>query len=331
MIKTAITEMFKIKYPIICGAMMWIAKPKLCAAISNAGGMGNLTAANFETEQDFKNAILETRKLTDQPFMVNVTILPAVRITTEHYKMYFRVCAEEKVAGIEVSGTPIDRACGMEYVEMLRKAGVKLFHKVGAVRHAVHAEKVGYDGIYAAGIEEGGHPLNDDVTTMLLTPRIVESVSIPVVTVGGIANGRTLAAALMLGAEGVMMASRFMATKECEVHEGIKQELVRRQESDTTLIFKSIGLQGRALKNRTVEEILEIEGKDGGLEELMPLMAGERSKEAWETGDIDVAPMMVGQSIGLIHNVPTCTELLDKMMAEAQEQLQNVYNRMQKT
>ncbi|MBW2061973.1 MAG: nitronate monooxygenase [Deltaproteobacteria bacterium] len=331
MIKTAITEMFKIKYPIICGAMMWIAKPKLCAAISNAGGMGNLTAANFETEQDFKNAILETRKLTDQPFMVNVTILPSVRITTEHYKMYFRVCAEEKVAGIEVSGTPIDRACGMEYVEMLKKAGVKLFHKVGAVRHAVHAEKAGYDGIYAAGIEEGGHPLNDDVTTMLLTPRIVESVSIPVVTVGGIANGKTLAAALMLGAEGVMMASRFMATKECEVHEGIKQELVDRQENDTTLIFKSIGLQGRALKNRTVGQILEIEGKDGGLEELMPLMAGERSKEAWEIGDIDAAPMMVGQSIGLIHNVPTCTELLDKMMAEAQEQLQNVYNRMQKT
>jgi len=331
MIKTAITEMFKIKYPIICGAMMWIAKPKLCAAISNAGGMGNLTAANFETEQDFKNAILETRKLTDQPFMVNVTILPSVRITTEHYKMYFRVCAEEKVAGIEVSGTPIDRACGMEYVEMLKKAGVKLFHKVGAVRHAVHAEKAGYDGIYAAGIEEGGHPLNDDVTTMLLTPRIVESVSIPVVTVGGIANGKTLAAALMLGAEGVMMASRFMVTKECEVHEGIKQELVDRQENDTTLIFKSIGLQGRALKNRTVGQILEIEGKDGGLEELMPLMAGERSKEAWEIGDIDAAPMMVGQSIGLIHNVPTCTELLDKMMAEAQEQLQNVYNRMQKT
>ncbi|MBW2091952.1 MAG: nitronate monooxygenase [Deltaproteobacteria bacterium] len=329
MIKTAITEMFKIKYPIICGAMMWIAKPKLCAAISNAGGMGNLTAANFETEEDFENAIEETRKLTDKPFMVNVTILPSVRISAEHYKMYFRICAEKKVAGVEISGTPIDKACGMEYIDMLKKAEVKLFHKVGSVRHALHAEKVGYDGIYAAGIEEGGHPLNDDVTTMLLTPRIVESLSIPVVTVGGIANGKTMAAALMLGAEGVMMASRFIATAECEVHDNIKQELVRRQEQDTTLLFKSIGLQGRALKNETVMKILEIESKGGGLEELMPLMGGERGQKAWETGDVDMAPMMVGQSIGLIHNIPTCAELIEGMMAEAEAQIKKVHARLQ--
>jgi nitronate monooxygenase len=155
-IQTAITKMFDIKYPIICGAMMWICKPKLCAAISEAGGMGNLTASNFDTEERFRNAIHETRKLTGKPFMVNVTILQSMRITAEHNKMYLRICAEEQVAGIEVSGAPIDKACGMEYIEMLNKAGVKLFHKVGAVRHALHAEKVGYDGIYAAGIEEGG-------------------------------------------------------------------------------------------------------------------------------------------------------------------------------
>jgi len=324
MIQTKITEMFNIKYPIICGAMMWICKPKLCAAISNAGGMGNLTAANFETEEDFRGAIRETRKLTDKPFMVNVTILPSIRITGEHHKMYLRVCAEEQVAGIEVSGAPIDKACGMEYIEMLKKAGVKLFHKVGAVRHALHAEKVGYDGVYAAGIEEGGHPLDDDVTTMVLTPRMVESLSIPVVTVGGIANGKTLAAALVLGAEGVMMASRFMATRECEVHENIKQELVKRQEQDTALICKSIHLQGRALKNETVECVLETEAKGGGLEEIIPLISGERCRNAWQTGDVEAAPMMVGQSIGLIHSVPTCAELLENMMAEAGERLQAV-------
>jgi len=134
------------------------------------------------------------------------------------------------------------------------------------VRHAIHAEKVGYDGIYAAGIEEGGHPLNDDVTTMVLTPRVVESVSIPVVTVGGIADGRTMAAALTLGAQGVMMASRFVATKECPVHENIKQELVRRQEYETTLFGKSIGLQGRALKSKLIEEVLAIEERNGGLD-----------------------------------------------------------------
>ena len=321
MFKTAITEMFSIKYPIICGAMMWLCKPKFCAAISNAGGMGNLTAGNYETEEDFRDAIRETRKLTDQPFMVNITLLPSLRITPAHHQMYIQVCAEEKVAGIEFSGTPVDKASGMEAIEMLKKAGVKLFHKVGAVRHALHAQHVGYDGIYAAGIEEGGHPLNDDVTTMVLTPRIVDSVKIPVVTVGGIADGRSLAAALVLGAQGVMMASRFVATKECEVHDNIKQELLKRQEYETKIFGKSIGLQGRALKSKVIDEVCTIEERGGGFEELIPLLSGQRIKDAWEKGDVDYAPLMVGQSIGLIHDIPTCRELLDRMAREAVEHL----------
>lgn len=324
---TAITRMFNVQYPIICGAMMWICKEEFCAAISNAGGLGNLTAANYPTEEEFRNAIRKTRKLTDKPFMVNVTILPSVHVTAEHHKMYLRVCAEEKVAGMEISGSPIDKACGMEYIEMLKKAGVKLFHKVGSVRHAVHAEKVGYDGIYAAGIEEGGHPLNDDVTTMVLTPRIVESVKIPVVTVGGIADGRSMAAALTLGAEGVMMASRFMATKECPIHDNIKQEIVKRQEHETTLICKSIGLQGRALKNKTVEEVLKLEAQKCTIMDLIPLISGKRVAEAWETGNVDIAPMMVGQSIGLIRDIPTVKELLERMVAEAKEHLKKAQER----
>ena len=184
------------------------------------------------------------------------------------------------------------------------------------MRHAVHAAKVGYDGIYAAGIEEGGHPLDDDVTTMLLTPRIAESVNIPVVTVGGIANGKTMAAALSLGAQGVMMASRFVATKECQVHDNIKQELIKRQEFETTLFGKSIGLQGRALMNEVIGEVLAVEERGGGLDELIPLMAGTRIKEAWETGNVQMAPLMVGQSIGLINDVPSCQELLDRMAEE---------------
>jgi nitronate monooxygenase len=328
MIQTKITEMFGVKYPIICGAMMWLCKPELCAAISNAGGLGDLTAANYETEEDFRKAIEEVRNLTDKPFMVSVTILPSVRITPDHYKMYLRVTAEEKVAGVEISGAPVDTACGMEYIEMLKKADVKMFHKVGSVRHALHAEQVGYDGIYAAGIEEGGHPLNDDVTTMVLTPRIVESVSIPVVTVGGIANGRTMAAALMLGAEGVMMASRFMATKECLVHDNIKQELIRRQEHETTLICKSIHLQARALKNKNVDDILAIEARGGDFGEILPHIMGKRISDAWETGDVDLAPMMVGQSIGLIHNISTCEELLEEMMRDAEEQISLIKSRI---
>jgi len=157
MIKTKINEMLGAKYPVICGAMMWLCKPPLCAAISNADGLGNLTAANYETEDDFRNATKQVKKLTDKPFMVNITALPSLRITKEHHTMYFKVCAEEKVTGIEVSGAPVDKIGGMELIETLKKANVKLFHKVESVRHAIHAEKVGYDGIYAAGIEEGGH------------------------------------------------------------------------------------------------------------------------------------------------------------------------------
>ncbi|MCP4757621.1 MAG: nitronate monooxygenase [Proteobacteria bacterium] len=321
MLKTAITEMFDVKYPIICGAMMWLCKPTLCAAISNAGGLGNLTAGNYNTEEEFRDAIKETRKLTDKPFMVNVTILPSVRLSADHYNMYIKVIAEERVAGVEVSGAPLDRGVGMESVEMLKKAGVKLFHKVGSVRHAVHAEKVGYDGIYAAGIEEGGHPLDDDVTTMVLTPKIADTVKIPVVTVGGIADGRSLAAALTLGASGVMMASRFIVTKECRVHDDIKKELINRRENDTTIFGKTIGLQGRALKNKVIGEILDVENKGGSLEEILPLMAGERGKQAWETGNVDIAPLMVGQSIGLIHDLPSCQELLETMNKEAIETL----------
>ena len=319
MFKTAITEMFGIKYPILCGGMMWLSKPSLCAAISNAGGMGNLTAGNYETEEEFRQAIHETRKLTEKPFMVNITALPSLRITADHHQMYLRVCAEEGIAGVEISGAPLDKVGGKGAVEMLKKAGVKLFQKVGSVRHAIHAEKLGYDGIYAAGFEEGGHPLNDDVTTMVLTPRIVESVRIPVVSVGGIADGRTMAAAFMLGAQGVMMASRFIATEECAVHKNIKQELIRRQEFETTIFGKTIGLQGRALKNKVIEEIIAIEARGGGLQELIPLLSGERMKEAWEEGHVERAPLMVGQSIGLIKGVLSCKELLDTMAREAAE------------
>src|SRR4030043_2262080 len=320
--KTAITEMFGIKYPIMCGAMMWLSKPKLCAAVSNAGGMGNLTAGNYATENEFRNAVREDEQPPDKPFMVNVTVLPSVHITPEHHKMYLRVCAEEKVAGLEISGTPLDKAAGMELIDMLKKAGVKLFHKVGSVRHAVHAEKIGYDGIYAAGIEEGGHPLNDDVTTMLLTPRIAEAVKIPVVTVGGIADGRTMAAALVLGAQGVMMATRFVATKECEVHENIKKEIVRRQEFETTLICKSIGLQGRAIKNKVVAEVLAREAKGCGLEELIPLISGQKGKEAWETGNVRSEERRVGQSVGLVNDIPTCKELIERMVKEAKADIE---------
>lgn len=317
--KTRMTELFGIEHPIMCGGMMWLAKPELCAAISNAGALGNLTAGNYESAEELREAIAETRKLTDKPFCVNITLMPSVRITKELHQDYLRVCCEEEVAALEISGAPLDRYLGPEAVAQAKEAGVKLIHKVGAVRHALHAEKAGYDAVIAAGIEEGGHPLDDDVTTMVLTPRVSESVGIPVITAGGIADGRGLAAALALGADGVMMASRFIATRECLAHPNIKQELINRQEYETTLICKTIDLQMRCLKNEIAARVLEIEAGKGSFEDILPYMLGARSRESWETGNAEMAPLAVGQSIGLIKDVKGCRELVEGMVAEAEE------------
>jgi nitronate monooxygenase len=326
--KTRITDLFGIEYPILCGAMMWLAKPGLCAAVSNAGGLGNLTAGNFASGDEFRGAIRETRGLTDKPFCVNLTLLPSVRLGKDLHEDYFRVCCEEGVNSIDVSGAPLDRYFGPDAIRRAKDSGVKLIHKVGAVKHAVHAEEAGYDCVIAAGFEEGGHPLYEDVTTMLLTPRIVESVDIPVVTAGGIADGKGMAAAMALGAEGVMMASRFIATEECLVHPEIKAELVRRQENDTVMICRSINLQMRALRNEQVEKVLAAEASGDGLQEIIPLIAGEQQAKAWETGDVSSSPLPVGQSIGLIRDVVSCRELLERMMAEAREALANAQKRL---
>ena len=303
----------------MCGGMMWLALPELCAAISNAGGLGNVTASNFSTGEDLRKAIKKTRGLTNKPFSVNITLMPSWRVGKELHQAYFDACFDEKVTAIEISGAPLDRWLGPEYIEKAHKAGTKLIHKVGSVRHAKHAEEAGYSAVIAAGVEEGGHPLNDDVTTMVLTPRICESVKIPVITAGGIADGRGLAAALALGADGVMMASRFINTTECRCHPKIKEELIKRQENETTLYGKSTGLQGRTLKNAVATKILEIEARNGTLEELQPLLSGTRQTGIWEDGDIDAGLIGVGQSIGLIKDVVSCQELLDRMVKEAKE------------
>ena len=316
--KTRITELFGIEYPIICGGMLWLSTPELCAAISNAGGLGNITACNYDTGEQLREAIQKARQLTSKPIGVNITLLPSMRFTEEIFDDFFQVCADEKVEGIEVSGKP-----AIKYLDMLHKNGVKVMHKVGAVRHALNIERFGYDAVIAAGIEEGGHPLSDDVTTMVLTPRIVESVKIPVITTGGIADGRGLAAALALGAEGVLMATRFIATKECAVHNKVYEELINRQEHETTLICKSVGLQGRALKNQLAQQVLDLEEKGGKLEEMIPLLSGQRAKDAWSTGDVDNAALMVGQSIGLVKEVITCQELITSMVNEAEAIFRN--------
>ncbi len=319
--KTRLTEMLNIEYPIICGGMMRLAYPNLCAAISNAGGLGNLTSAMYQNKEEFKAAIKEVKAQTDKPFIVNVTLLPSIGIPNERYRDYFEAMAEEEVAALELSGTPLHRYENGYYFKMLKEAGVKIFHKVGSVKHGKSAQKAGYDGVFAAGVEEGGHPLNENVTTIVLTARMVEELDIPVIATGGIANGYGLAAALCLGAEGVMMASRFINTRECKVNQNVYEELIKRQENETVLYGNSIGLQGRALLNESIQEVLKIEARGGGLEEIIPHISGALGDEIWQEGNLSQGLVAVGQSIGLIHDVVTCKELLDRMMEEAEESI----------
>ncbi len=322
--KTRITEMLGIEHPILCGGMMRLCYPNLCAAVSNAGGLGNLTAAMYANKDELKAAIQEVRSLTDKPFWVNVTMLPAMGIGDQHYKNFFDAIIEEQVPAVEIGGTPLDRFAGGEYLTKLKDAGVKIIHKLGSVRHAVHAEKAGYDAVIAAGVEEGGHPLNDNVATTVLTQRIAEEVSIPVITTGGMGTGRSLAAALCLGAEGVMMASCFICTDECHAHDNVKKELVRRQENETVLYGNTIGLQGRALLNETMSKVLEIEERKGGLSEILPLIAGTLGPEVWEQGNMNVGSINVGQSIGLIKDVVSCREFIERMVKEAEQVIAGV-------
>lgn len=311
--KTRITEMLGIEKPIICGGMLWLCTPELAAAISNAGGLGNITAANYNSGEELRAAIRRTMDLTDRPFGINITLLPSLRLKDQVLDDFFMVCCEENVRAVEVSAK-----YATKYISQLHEAGVKVFHKVGSVRHAIAAEQRGYDGVFVAGFEAGGHPLDDDVTSVVLWPRVAETLKIPIVAAGGIADGRGLAAALALGAEGVMMATRFINTTECHAHPNIKEELIRRQEMDTILIDKKLGLQGRALRNVLVDEILELEKKSAQLEDIFPLITGQRVKKAWIDGNIAEAAFMVGQSIGLIKDVISCQQLLDGMVSEAE-------------
>ena len=317
--KTRFTEMLGIEYPIMCGGMMRLAYPSLCAAISNAGGLGNLTSTMYEDKAALKVAIQEVRKLTDKPFSVNVTLLPSMTKGPEQYRDYFDACAEEKVSAMEISGMPVNRFEEGRYMDKLKSAGVKLFHKVGSVKHGKSAEKAGYDGVIAAGVEEGGHPLNENVATTVLTPRLADEVNIPVITAGGMADGRGLAAALCLGADGILMATRFINTVECKVHEKVQQELIRRQENETVLYGNSIGLQGRALINDSIRKVMELEALNAPVEEILPHISGQYGDFIWKEGKMDTGLIPVGQSIGLIRDTVTCKELLDRMVAAAKD------------
>jgi nitronate monooxygenase len=323
--KTRITELFGIKYPIQCGGMLWIATPELAAAISNTGAMGNLTSGNYNSADELRAAIDKTRTLTDKPFIVNITTMPSIRLPVELLQDFFRVCCEKKVTAIEVAGAPVDTFLGKEFIPMAKDTGVKVLHKVGTVKHAVHAQKVGYDAVTIAGFEEGGFPHKDNVSTMVLVPKVKEAVNIPFLAAGGMADGRSLAAALALGADGVMMATRFLATQESGIHPNIYKVLIEKSEADTSLqlqtLLSAFGLQVRALKNEIMEKIAKIEKEGGDLSELLPLISGERARLVWKNGDADMAMLTIGQSVGRINDIPTVADLIERMVNEALESL----------
>ena len=313
MFKTRITEMLGIEYPIIQGGMQWLSKAELASAVSEAGGLGLITAASFPDPAELRDEIQKARSLTQKPFGVNVSMLP-VLMEGDITKRYIEVIVDEKVPVVETSGRNPE-----PLVPALKEGGVKLIHKVPAVRFARKAESVGADAVTIVGFECGGHPGMDDVTSMILIPRAAESLNIPVIAGGGIADARGLVAALSLGAEAVVMGTRFLATKECPAHANFKEWLVEAQETDTMMIERSIRNAVRVMKNETARKVLEMEEQGATLDELIVYISGKVGQQAWLSGDLDGATIACGQNVGLIHEVLTVKELIDGIVKGARE------------
>ena len=317
MLKTRVTEMLGIQYPIVQGGMAWLGVARLVAAVSNAGGLGIIGSVSFPTPEELRKEIRETRKLTDRPFGVNITMLPAMRELPNDG--FVQVAVEEGVAVIETSGSRPDK-----YVDTLKKAGIKLMHKVGSVRHARSAEGIGCDAVIAVGFEGAGHPLMDDITLWNLIPRMADAVSIPVLAAGGTSDARQLVAALALGAEAVFMGTRFMVTQESLAHPNIKQALIDAAETDTMMIQRSINNQTRVLKNRAAVQVAEMEARRATLEELITVISGQRGRNALMEGDVDGGTLTCGQGVGLIDSVPTVAEVMESLVKGAESLIRDI-------
>jgi NAD(P)H-dependent flavin oxidoreductase YrpB (nitropropane dioxygenase family) len=308
--QTRITEMFGIRYPIICGGMFGIGRAELIAAVANAGGIGFMVGSTFGEDLDALRAeIRKARDLTDGPVGLNINLFPAAR--PQPIEEWVRVAVEEKIPVVETSG----RSPG-NIVEDLHKGGVKIMHKVPGVRYANTAERLGCDAVCIVGYECGGHPGLEMVTSLVLVPACVDAVDIPVVAGGGFADGRGLAAALALGADAVLMGTRFMATQECRGHPAWKEYMVKATESDTAYVMASIGNPSRVAKNALTDKVLEMEARGTTIEELLPVIGG-RGTSAFEDGQVEDTFASVGQAVGLVHDVPTVQELFERMIEEA--------------
>jgi len=317
--ETRITEMLGIEYPIIQGAMLWLSRAELVAAVSNAGGLGIIAALTFPTAKELREEIKKTKSMTDKPFAINITLLPTIRPI--NYEEYIDVAIEEGVKIIETAGRSPE-----PYMKRLKDAGVKVMHKVARVKDAKTAERVGVDAVTIVGFEAAGHPGMDDVTSLVLIPISVDAVSIPVIAGGGIADARGFMAALALGAEGVLMGTRFMASKECALHPEIVQWLLQAGETDTLIIERSIKNAARVMKTDFAQRVLEMEEKGATMEELLPMISGDRSKRSYISGDVNDATIACGQVVGLIHDLPTVRESIEDIINEARLIGQRLYN-----
>lgn len=311
--KTAITEMFGIEHPIIQGGMHFVGFAEMAAAVSNAGGLGIITGLTQRTPADLANEIARCKDMTDKPFGVNVTFLPS--LTPPDYPAIIKAIVDGGVKIVETAGRSPEQV-----MPVLKDAGIKVIHKCTSVRHSLKAQAIGCDAVSVDGFECGGHPGEDDIPNMILLPRAADELEIPFVSSGGMADGRSLVASLAMGAQGMNMGTRFIATKEAPVHENVKQAIVAASELDTRLVMRPLRNTERVLTNESVERLLEKERELGAelkFEDIAEEVAGVYPKIMME-GEMDAGAWSCGMVAGLISDIPTCKELIDRIMADAE-------------
>jgi NAD(P)H-dependent flavin oxidoreductase YrpB (nitropropane dioxygenase family) len=311
MLKTRVTELLGIEYPIVGGCMMHISGPEFVAAISNAGALGMMASAMFDTQEKFRQAVRQTKALTDRPFGVNLSLFPALRAIDN--ELYVEVILEEGVPVVETSGQrPAD-----ELVARLKAGGAKTMHKCVAPRHALSAQKAGVDAVTVFGTEGGGHIGEIGLSTMALVPRTTELLDVPVLAAGGIANGRGLLAALALGADGVTIGTRLLVSEECPIHDNLKQALIAATETDTLPILGSLHNSVRAWKNAAALKVAELEAQQGDMWEILSIVAGTKAKQMYREGDVESGVIACSQSIGIVGEVKPVADIIGGMVREA--------------
>ncbi len=311
-LKTRFTELVGIEHPIVQGGMMWVGRAELAAAVSNAGGLGIITALTQPTPDALREEIERTRSLTDKPFAVNLTILPSVN--PPPYAEYRKAIIESGIKIVETAGHK-----PQEHVDEFKAHGILVVHKCTAVRHALSAERMGVDAISIDGFECAGHPGEDDIPGLILIPAAADRVKIPMIASGGFGDGRGLVAALALGAEGINMGTRFCATVEAPIHDNVKQLIVQNDERGTNLIFRKLHNTARVGKNSVSDKVVELlSAPDATFQNVAHLVRGIQGRELLETGNLDAGLVWAGQVQGLIHDIPTCAELISRIMTEAE-------------